>query len=148
MAYCVYIMILLKVSFCLRFRVFLPSFEKERRKMLAKRRKKARGSTERLAENSLKSRSEFWVQKLPQRSAEYFGLFEEKFRLCRKEIFEGDTRICSHKVHGITVLSFLQKCSPTLRIFGVFCALCLMEILLCFVGEGLAPPEKSHTIIL
>ena len=30
---------------------------------------------QRHAENSLKSRSEFWVQKLPQRSAEYFGLF-------------------------------------------------------------------------
>jgi len=38
-------------SFCLEFRVFLPSFAKERRKMLAKRRKKDRGSTERLAEN-------------------------------------------------------------------------------------------------
>ena len=59
-------------------RVFLPSFEKERRKMLAKRRKKARGSTERLtappSRNTLRVLGE-WVHRLPQRSGEGFGLF-------------------------------------------------------------------------
>ena len=46
-------------------RIFLPSFAKERRNTLAKRRKKDRGSTERLAENPRITRyasSDFGVQ--------------------------------------------------------------------------------------
>ena len=73
------------------FRVFLPSFEKERRKMLAKRRKKDRGSTERLTENPRVTHS--------VRSD--FGM------LCTKNA----------------------------------------KISLLFVGEGLAPPERSKKYI-
>ncbi|MBQ9691766.1 MAG: hypothetical protein IJV70_01255, partial [Clostridia bacterium] len=108
---------------------FFP--KKEERKGSKERRKKRVRS---FPENSLKSRSEFWVQKLPQRSAEYFGLFEEKFRLCRKEIFDGDTSRCSHKVHGITVRSFLQKYSQNARIFGLFGVKICVSFVVC--GRG------------
>ena len=73
--------------------------------MLAKRRKKDRGSTERLAElprvtHSVCSGIGYNSSAKP---GEYFGLFslEKSFDGVEKKYSRGDTSRCSHKVHGI-----------------------------------------------
>ena len=112
------------------FRVFLPSFEKERRKMLAKRRKKDRGriltARRKFAQ---KARANFKVHEilpscsrntlrqeinylrslllnLPLNLCEDFGLFPSGKALTAvsEKASRGDTNLCSNKLNSVAYL--------------------------------------------
>jgi len=74
--------------------------------MLAKRRKKDRGSTERLTENrSENSARGFKEHKAPQRLVEDFGLFVRKaLTAVSEKASRGDTNLCSHKQISVTYI--------------------------------------------
>ena len=55
---------------------------------------------------------------------------QEKFRLCRKEIFEDDTRRCLHKVHGIIVRIISTKMLVKHSHFRD--VLSVLRLILCF----------------
>ena len=95
--------------------------------MLAKRRKKDRGrfSAARRKHARITRLAVLRNTRLRKGWSKISDFSKEKFRHCRKESFEGDTRRCSHRVLGIT--HFYKNARKTLAFSG--CLFCLWLIL-------------------